>query len=547
MVLPEKYYRDYFLKLMHEVAENYSILLEKKEVEFINAFHSLPEDAQCLYIRMVMRRSEFFQTKNLNYSEIKNKQESITHLGNVDFVHKITKHDVHLILDLLPTFQKAELLNILPNSPSYKRLSKSNLLHYILENVSEKELILKISKQYEIYQQCKIEEVQKLFFLYFGTLHRNLSEFIVRDLGHRHFVNFQTEKLTPYFKTKQEIDEKWQASLWRVEGWERMEINTPEVFFSWIKDILKQHEMTTEPALYVLDSLMLSAAKWLEKEKELEHALWLYQRAKRLPAREREIRILHKLGKKEVAINLCEELLAHTRHAEEYFFARDFKAKISEGKRLKSTTLRLKKASKISIDNRYKYHVEQGVLAAYIEQGFQGVHLENQGFRALFAVVFWDIIFDEDLDVFHHPFQAAPSDWRSEQFYELRKIAFQNRLDEIRDRTWISARIKLLFKTQYGNRNLLFEWHEGLEAILLVLVSFLSVVQMKSILLTMAQNLQSNGKGFPDLFIWNSESYQFIEVKSPNDTLSAQQLYWIEFMENLGVLVDVMKVEWEHL
>ena len=56
--------------------------------------------------------------------------------------------------------------------------------------------------------------------------------------------------------------------------------------------------------------------------------------------------------------------------------------------------------------------------------------------------------------------------------------------------------------------------------------------------------MKENSAGFPDLFIWNEADYQFYEVKSSNDQLSAQQLFWLDFMASAKIKVDVLRVNY---
>jgi hypothetical protein len=44
--------------------------------------------------------------------------------------------------------------------------------------------------------------------------------------------------------------------------------------------------------------------------------------------------------------------------------------------------------------------------------------------------------------------------------------------------------------------------------------------------------------------VWDDGEYAFVEVKSPTDTLSSQQLYWLHFFDKIGVNAKVIRVEW---
>ena len=69
---------------------------------------------------------------------------------------------------------------------------------------------------------------------------------------------------------------------------------------------------------------------------------------------------------------------------------------------------------------------------------------------------------------------------------------------------------------------------------------------MKQILHEMSKNLVEHLRGFPDLFMWDDVSgeYCFVEVKSPTDNLSNQQLSWLQYFQEIGVNAKVLRVYW---
>jgi len=88
-------------------------------------------------------------------------------------------------------------------------------------------------------------------------------------------------------------------------------------------------------------------------------------------------------------------------------------------------------------------------------------------------------------------------------------------------------------------------WHESLLPLVEQCYQQLKANQIGSVLLEMAKDLKENTRGFPDLFVWRKNEYQFIEVKSPNDQLSAQQLYWLNFFKKQKISAQVLRVKWE--
>ena len=55
IILPQKYYLDYFKYLIEFISEGSTHLLSEDDESFIALFNSLSEDAQCLMVRMMNR------------------------------------------------------------------------------------------------------------------------------------------------------------------------------------------------------------------------------------------------------------------------------------------------------------------------------------------------------------------------------------------------------------------------------------------------------------------------------------------------------------
>jgi hypothetical protein len=72
-------------------------------------------------------------------------------------------------------------------------------------------------------------------------------------------------------------------------------------------------------------------------------------------------------------------------------------------------------------------------------------------------------------------------------------------------------------------------------------IDWLELGQIQSVLMKMAENPRENTTGFPDLFVSNEREYSFYEVKSPNDHLSPQQLFWLNYFDELGIKVDILR------
>jgi hypothetical protein len=121
----------------------------------------------------------------------------------------------------------------------------------------------------------------------------------------------------------------------------------------------------------------------------------------------------------------------------------------------------------------------------------------------------------------------------------------EERLEILEDPDTWNVFLNRVFFEKYGITNPLVDWYGGLFPLVITLLERLSSEQVKAVMLEMARNLRENVRGFPDLFIWDDGDYQFIEVKSPTDSLSNQQLYWLRFFESINLRAKVLRIEWK--
>ncbi|GAL06584.1 hypothetical protein restriction endonuclease-like VRR-NUC domain [Photobacterium aphoticum] len=54
-----------------------------------------------------------------------------------------------------------------------------------------------------------------------------------------------------------------------------------------------------------------------------------------------------------------------------------------------------------------------------------------------------------------------------------------------------------------------------------------------------------NRSGFPDLILFQDDTYQWVEVKGPGDTLQRNQLRWLQVFDQHDIPALVAFVTWE--
>jgi hypothetical protein len=77
------------------------------------------------------------------------------------------------------------------------------------------------------------------------------------------------------------------------------------------------------------------------------------------------------------------------------------------------------------------------------------------------------------------------------------------------------------------------------------LLKCLTGLQWRAICERLIKHHRHTRSGFPDLTVWNPDLSvcHFVEVKGPNDRLSAKQILWMEFLNSHGITSVVCHVE----
>ncbi len=551
--LPEKYYLDYFNLLVRQVQDHYVQLLSREEKSFIRRFYRLTEDAQCLYLRLANRRAFYFRMSKVQYAEISDIDEALQLLLRRKFFTRLSPGHAEEAAQLLLIYTKAELIALAQQFLDKKevsvlrKLKKDALIPALTELITPQEIISLLSKEEVIVRPDYEAEMEMLKFLYFGHLDADMTQFVVRDIGYIKTESYDQAKLKALFSNRKEAEDKLQLSkIYREFKRLRDEAAAgAEELFSWFVALALSRNSISELAIPHYDKLCLRLGKLLEQQLFHEQSLQVYQCTDQPPARERRVRLMHKLGQTAAALEACQQIKSSPANAEERFFAEDFMNKVSKKKRTRKVTDYLKNSDKIILSAEHQHAVEQGVLQHLQEKGHEGVHAENYLWRGFFGLIFWDIIFDQESDAIHNPLQTTPSDFYTPLFLEKRAHAFDQRLKVLAYPDRFQNIVRHHFSTKMGMSNPMVGWHESLLPLVEQCYHCLEPQQIASVLLEMARNLRENSRGFPDLFVWTSDSYSFIEVKSPNDQLSAQQLYWLHFFEEQKIQAKVIRVAWE--
>ncbi|MFN3488366.1 MAG: VRR-NUC domain-containing protein, partial [Emticicia sp.] len=527
--LPPKYYLEYFNYVLDFVQEKYRHILNESEWRFLRKYYCLSEDAQCLFIRFSNRRGLFFRVNKLSYSELSDIPALLNELLEREFIESLNpeKHKT-FSKEMLNVWTTKELVEqfsklLTEKKIAYKKLKKEALVEAILQDFELNQITETLNSFEPIIKVCFEYEVTFMKFLFFGNRYLDMTEFVMRDMGLVQFENHDDDKLVARFTTRKDAEDKWLITDQNDLFFQLKDAAPALDIYDWFMNFADSVNDLSEVAKPSYERLIIKVATFLEKSKLLDEAILVYRLTEQVPSRERQVRTLQKLNHIDEAFSLCQQMIEYPKNADEKFYAIDFLNKLNTKKRTKkSTTSWLHQAESITISIDFRHQVEMGVVDYYHQEGKLAVFAENHLWRAIFGLVFWDIVFDPSLVAFHHPFQRRPSDLYLPDFYEKRKDMIVSHLEGFDDVQDLLIYMGERYESKFGIANPFVVWLEEIWLIARKAVELIEFEAMKKILHEMSKNLVEHLRGFPDLFMWDDVSgeYCFVEVKSPTDNLS---------------------------
>ncbi|XP_020291631.1 fanconi-associated nuclease 1-like [Pseudomyrmex gracilis] len=213
-----------------------------------------------------------------------------------------------------------------------------------------------------------------------------------------------------------------------------------------------------------------------------------------------------------------------------------------------------KKSNWCIINDEYQQlygSVENLALYHYKQEGYlSGVHCEGAFPVLLFGILFWEEIYNINIPGAHvSPYQDAPLDLYSSQFYENRKEQIDMKLEIVRkfDVETLSKHLqdnfnlRCEYKSVANSQGNIFSDKNSLQE----LTVCLGVEGIVGICERLIHNFILWRAGFPDLIVWNihKKQHKIVEVKGPGDTLSTKQKLWLDYLSQLGLNVEVCYCE----
>ncbi|KAL0099203.1 hypothetical protein PUN28_020048 [Cardiocondyla obscurior] len=200
-------------------------------------------------------------------------------------------------------------------------------------------------------------------------------------------------------------------------------------------------------------------------------------------------------------------------------------------------------------DEKMYGSVETLALYSYKSKGYiKGVHCEGAFPITLFAVMFWDELYNINIPgAWVSLYQNAPLDLYSSEFYENRKEQIDKKLQNLQKfdseklSKYLKDKFELYCEYQSISQDNIFNDSDCIQQI----ARCLGVEGVIGICKRLIYNFPLWTAGFPDLIVWNAQTnkYKIVEVKGPNDSLSTKQKLWLDYLNRLGLNTEVCYCE----
>ena len=554
---PDHYYADNLIALIEGVRQQYGDILTAEESEFGEGVVAMPAEAQRLLARLISRKGPLVRVDSLNFREIDDTAAALTHLvaqGFVCWCPEAPAADLARLLtraelaqcfeDVLAALAVSPLATTangecaatrladaegLPDAPPKRATArKGNYLEWIEGSLSDSEVHRRIEGCFPWVALDIGDRLELYRLLFFGDRRRDLSTFVLRDLGLARYPEYELARERRLFADRASLD-AYVALLGLGDHVHELG-STPQA-----DDAMPVLEALWRPHAHRLferrrSRILNRLGRGLERAREFDAALACYARSSMAPARERRTRILKRLGDVDAVDRLRRRMRERPFCPQEADFAARF------GTRRQ----RAWPDGTIVLDVPNIDRVEAAAAAALTAEEGCAWHLENALPMGLFGLAYWDWVFAPVDGMFINAFQTAPIDLFWPDFLEARREKCTDPLDA--DDEALRAALLAKCRAHRGVANRLVDWRAFDVDTLDRLLDGLGMNTVRKLVAFASEDLDNARRGFPDLtVVYGPGRFEFVEVKGPNDRLRDDQYLWIDRLRAAGLPVRVAR------
>ncbi len=525
---PPDYYRSNLVEVCRYVLHTYPQALHEQDTHWLQSLLACTQPAQRLLARLVMRKGPIFRLDKLSYAEVGNVRSASKELARAGLAMINPAVPADRLLEVLV---KAEIADITHSSGR-----KQELMLAVLSRKPDELIRKQVERRVTWLQLTGAQTLARAQLLYFGRTSRDLSAFVMRDLGLTRYESYDVHADRAPFSDRRCVDEYLRLMALRDTA---RGLDTQPQNASWLQcaALSGRHAFARHRAIERSRNKLLNAlGQWGERADRPAYALECYTHSRRHPARERMVRILARCEQPQAAEQVLEAIREAPLCAQEAVFAERF-GKRNGGFQPPVTVAPLSDPNMRMTPGA----IEAEGLAYFAGQGAWGVHLENALPLGLAGLAYWSALFAPAAGAFSNPMQNAPNDLYWEDFVDARadSIAECTRALEANPHSLLDT-----WRAKHGIACALVSWPLLSREALVKVIEAVPSTALAAFVREIIGDLTNTRTGFPDLFVVHQDgAYEFVEVKGPNDSLQPQQRAWFARLRRLGMPARVLKLK----
>ncbi|MEX8194226.1 VRR-NUC domain-containing protein [Comamonas guangdongensis] len=543
------YYLHNFQRALDWLGRRYGDLLDEEEGCFLAQFACLPQPAQALLVRMVMRRGPWFRASKLVYEEIPQIREAALPLLALGWLSDEAPMG---LAELFGLHTKPELLQILDGASLQASMRKADMLLALADGA---ELLQPYAAWHPqarepVWRVMVGELCERLRLMFFGNLHQDWSEFVLADLGIFRYEAVALDADSRAFQSRTDLDFYLALAASRRALDEGAD---PAA-------LLQELSGCTSPNPWLEQrraKLLLRLGQACEKAQDWPLAARAYAASRYPGARHRHIRVLERMQRLDHALALARQAQAAPESEEErQRLARmlpRLQRSLGLGRVARTPALAPAVAalrSDLELDPPLQpMGVEYALREHWHSADAPVFYVENALVNSLFGLLCWPAIFAPLPGAFFHPFQSGPADLEAPDFVPRRRQLFDACLAELGDGSYCAS-IRRNFEQKQGIQSPFVFWSTLSEELLELALDCIPAAHLQLLFGRLLLDVKANRTGFPDLVrFWparpaSAGRYELVEVKAPGDKLQDNQIRWLAYCSELGIPVRVCHVQW---
>ncbi len=544
------YYLHNFQRALDWLHTRYGDLLGVDDLQFLTDFRQLPQAAQALLVRMVMRRGPWFRASKLAYDEIPDTRDAAAPLLSRGWLCA----DAPLGLsELFALHTKRELLQILQGTALHPTMRKAEMLQALADRADLRQPYAAWHPHADepVWQVTVGARCERLRLMFFGNLHQSWAEFVLADLGVFRYEAVPLDAASRAFQHQADVDTYLALSACRqaldAEGADAAAL---------LQALAAAHSAT--PWLEQRRArVLLRVGQACERARDWSLAAQAYAASRAPGARHRQIRVLERMQCSDQALALAHQALAAPESEEEHQrVARmlpRLRRSLGQGGGPRRPALAPAVAA-LRMDVELPaptppQSVEHALRARWHCAEAPVFYVENTLVNALFGLLCWPAIFAPLPGAFFHPFQSGPADLAAPDFVARRQALFDACLAELHDGRY-RATILQRFEEKHGTQSPFVAWGALSTELLALALDCIPPAHLERLFARLLRDVQANRTGLPDLVrFWpgrppGAERYALVEVKAPGDKLQDNQIRWLAYCVAQGIPVQVCHVQW---